>query len=257
MKKILALIIATITLFTLTSCIGKNKDMLNPTSDTEIIEDDISSTSGEENSPVENATPIESTTSPTTTKPTESTTKPDATAPWKTAYSKYIESLGEEKDVSGYSLIYLDSDDIPELFVSGGCEATGSRVCSYKNGKLMTVELRRLGGASYIPKSGLIYNFNGNSGYYTVCIYRLTSGGFNEIFHALQYDTYELIPDEDGNEECVYTSKFYLNEEPNEIEVTEDEFFNAQNKIFNFNSSYELGYGTHNYSTIKQLIKNW
>ena len=259
MKKILALIIATTTLFTLTSCIGRNKDMLEPTSDTEIIEDSSSSTTHtyEDSSTIYNANSTEITTPTETIKPTESSTKPADTAPWKVAYSKYIESLEEEKYDSGFSLVYIDSDNIPELFVSGGCEATGSRICSYKNSKLITVELSRLGGASYIPKSGLVLNCNGNSGYYTTYIYRLTGSSFVPLFHALNEETYEIVQNEDGTEECMYVSRFYLYDGSTQIEVTENEFFDAQNKIFNFNSSIGLEYGEYDYNAIKQIIKNW
>ncbi len=139
-------------------------------------------------------------------------------APWKTAYLNYIESLGTEKTYSEYTLVYIDSDDIPELFISGSCEASGCTVCSYKSGKVADTYLNRLGGASYIPRQGLVYNFNGNMGYYTVTIYSLSDCGFELLFSATQEESCYI--NEDGEYECTY----YINLDNTKVEVTEEEF---------------------------------
>ncbi len=259
MKKILALLMAITTLFTLTSCIGNNKDKPESTSSTNSAEDTISSTTDiyEDSSTTESAASTESTTLPETTKPIESSTKATDTTQWKTAYLNYIESLKDEKVVSGYSLVYIDSDSIPELFVSGSCEASGCRISSYRNGKLVTKNLSRLGGASYIPKSGLVHNCNGNSGYYTTYIYRLTGSGFIQLFHGLNEVTFELVKNEDGTEETMDVSRYYIFNGSTKTEVTEEEFHNAEEKIFNSNASKDLEYGKHDYNSIKQIIKNW
>ena len=50
----------------------------------------------------------------------------DATPEWKTAYLNFLEA---EKDTHlSYALIYIDGDDIPELYLSGDCEATGDSI---------------------------------------------------------------------------------------------------------------------------------
>lgn len=177
--------------------------------------------------------------------------------PWKTAYLRYIESLGDEKTYCQYSLAYVDSDDIPELFISGGCEASGSRVCSYKAGKVVDTYLRRLGGVLYIPQSGLVYNFNGNMGYYSAEIYRLSNVGFTSLFYGLQEDSYEEILNELGEYEYVTLSKYYITEEDTSTQVTEEAFYAAQSEIFDFSISEGFGYGAYDYTTILKQIKDW
>lgn len=176
---------------------------------------------------------------------------------WKAAYLDYIETLEEEKTASNYSLVYLDRDGIPELFISGSCEASGSRVCSYQGGMLVTVHLRRLGGAYYILQSGLVYNCNGNMGYYSVEIYRLSMDGFTPVFSGLQEDSYETITDENGEDAYVIRSKYYITGEGADKEVTEEAFYAAQAAIFDFSESEDLGYGIYDYSDIREQIEQW
>ena len=249
MRKFLSIFFTITILLALTSCSnGVKEDTAKPSSNAEITEDAVLSETDKSEEDLTTETTTESTTSPETTKPTESNTKSNDTSQWKSAYLKYIDSLADEKSYCGYSLVYIDADNVPELFVSGSCEASGSHISSYKNGKLITVDLSRLGGASYIPKSGLIHNCNGNSGYYTTIIYRLTNSGFALLFQALNEETYEIVPNEDGSEEFMYTSKYYLYKGSNQIEVTEDEFIDAEKKIFNVNASNALEYGKYDYT---------
>ena len=181
--------------------------------------------------------------------------------PWKNAYLTYIEDMGGNKDVCEYRLVYVDGDDIPELFISGKYEALGGTVCSYKGGKVVSAHLHRIGGGSYIEKSGLVHSFNGHMGYYIAEIYRLTGGGFSCIFYGHQEDTYEKIINEAGQEENVTISKFFLHNGSEQVEVTEEAFFAAQAEIFDSNFSEALYYyddsRMYTYDKIKQLIINW
>ena len=58
------------------------------------------------------------------------TAETDDAPDWKTAYLNFLE---QEKDSHrSYALVYIDGDDIPELYLSGRDEATGDSVCSSK-----------------------------------------------------------------------------------------------------------------------------
>jgi hypothetical protein len=57
-------------------------------------------------------------------------------AAWQTAYLEYLESF-EDRDYCSYRLVYVDADQIPELYISGPAEAAGCDVYSYKEGKLI------------------------------------------------------------------------------------------------------------------------
>lgn len=165
---------------------------------------------------------------------------------WKKAYLDYIEQIKNEH--FEYALVYIDADDIPELYVSGDCEATGDGVCSYKGGRLIEQRLNRIGGGSYIHKSGLVFNFNGNMGYYTANVYKLTNNGFQNIFYGLQQERIIDI----GNDQYDIEYDFFVGEN----NVTEEEFNNAIDTVFNREKSKDLHSQAVSYSKIKEQIIN-
>lgn len=185
------------------------------------------------------------------------TTAKQADTPWKTAYLNYIENLAAEKTASSYDLIYVDSDNIPELFISGSCEAAGSQVCSYKDGTIASIYLMRLGCVRYIPKSSLVYNSNGNMDHYYTEIYSLSESGFTLLFFGMQEDSYEEIVKEGGDFEYKCHSKYYITKADTTTEVAEDAYRAAQAEIFDSSIAEGLGYGTYDYSAILKQIANW
>ena len=73
----------------------------------------------------------------------------DAAPKWKTAYLNFIEK--EKESYRSYALIYIDGDNIPELYLSGIDEATGDSICTYKNG-FVEQQLSRVGGGWFVEK---------------------------------------------------------------------------------------------------------
>lgn len=67
-------------------------------------------------------------------------------------YANKYEGMGFE----GYTLAYLDEDDIPELIANGDCEAVGHAVITYQDGELTENYVGRLGGLSYVEKQNFI-----------------------------------------------------------------------------------------------------
>ena len=222
-----------------------------------------------ETTPAENAVPAETTKQTEATTPVESTIAPTVApnepttslAPWKTAYLNYIEELQDEKAFSAYRLVHVDSDGIPELFISGSCEAAGSIICSYKNGKVIDTHLRRLYGAYYLPESGLVYNCNGNMGYYTTDIYRLSGNGFTLLFNASQEEYIQEYVDEDGNYQVESLYKYYLYDGDTKTEVTEEAFNAARTEIFDVETAKPLhpydDSGLYTYDAFIKHITNW
>lgn len=157
-----------------------------------------------------------------TEKLTEPSTAEYTPEPWQTAYADYINSMWEGKEPDchfNYSLIYLDNDDIPELFVSTPAEASGEIVVTFYNGNLQTCQLSRI-GSEYIERSGLIYSDNGHIWYFPVTITKLENGEFSVIGSGL--DEYSL--DENQNPLHKYTWE--------SEEVSEEDFENNINKPF-------------------------
>ena len=79
-----------------------------------------------------------------------------------------------------YSLIYVDDDDIPELFFFTGSMAGGEVIVSFYDGSVRAMNRER-SGMKYIEHGGLLYNGNGNTGFYPCNIYMLEKGVFSEI----------------------------------------------------------------------------
>ena len=152
--------------------------------------------------------------------------------PWETAYADYIDSMweGEEPDpYFNFSLIYLDNDDIPELFIKTSSEAGGEIVLTYYDNEIKEQHLSRI-GSTYIERSGLIYTNTGHQGVYPVEIKSLENGEFSVIgsgekmFRSSMESgaLYEL--DEEGNPISDYTWEGET--------VTEEEFNSKIDEIF-------------------------
>ncbi len=147
--------------------------------------DQIQTTTGTETQTTEQTTQ-----KPTTTK--VHTTEEPFSEPWRQAYASYADSAAKEGFVS-FNLIYVDDDDIPELFLGGDCEATGERICTYKNGQIIEQNFHRLDGTSYIEKSGLIENCYGNMGCYGMDLYRLNNGKFEKVHSGYYEEGYSSL----------------------------------------------------------------
>lgn len=191
---------------------------------------------------------IETTQATEAAKETTQTTVPETTAvsqvkDWRTAY---LEFLDEEDCFRAFALVYIDGDSIPELYLNGIDEATGDAICAYKNGQVIAMWLRRTWGGSYIPGTGLIKNTNGNMGYYTTHIYRLTGSGFTEIWSG--YEEQKDIPS--GNGEWTVVSTFSIDERT----VSEAEYYAAIEAVFNTSQAVPLHLNAVSYDAIRQQI---
>ncbi len=164
---------------------------------------------------------------------TDTNTNTNTSVPeWKSAYLKVIE---EDINHEGYALVFIDNDDIPELYMSGDSEASGDIIYSYKNGEIISQPLARMYGGEYIEKSGYFANDSGHMGGYCIEVFLLTDSGFERTFVATRYEKPEHVEGEIYN--IIY--EYYIGDEMVDIE----EYENAVNDAFDFESStdfYEL-----------------
>lgn len=176
----------------------------------------------------------------------EDSVKPD----WQTAYLDVIqENLWE---YVSFSLVYIDDDDVPELYMSGACEASGDRIYTYKNGRLAKLQLKRIGGGRYVERTGAIINVNGHMGRYYTDVYKLDENGFTDTFSGIRTERVEQ-----GN-----LGKSLVNEEYNIITeytiagevVSEAEFDAAVNEAFDFEHSVDFYDSAVSYSLIIRQI---
>lgn len=140
-------------------------------------------------------------------------------AAWREAYTDYISNTDTpDSDGYGYAVIYLDDNDVPEIFVSTGSEAGGEYVMTYYDGEVVVEQLSRL-GTGYVERSGFLYTNTGHMDYYPVSITMLSNGTFDAVAEGLGYlsdETRQALEDGTG----VYELTYQWGDE----EVTEDQF---------------------------------
>lgn len=171
----------------------------------------------------------EATTKETTTQKPTTTKAPETEAPfsepWRQAYADYVKKAAKE-GYNLFNLIYVDNDDVPELFLGSGIEATGERLCTYRNGKIVEQTLYRTYSTSYIENSGLIQNYYGSQGCYGIEIYKLQNGKFEMLHTAYIEEGYS----EDYGQ---FYSTYYLDGR----DVSKDELDNTIADAFDANKA--------------------
>jgi len=178
--------------------------------------------------------------------------------PWKVAYLKFLDDdVKYNSDRCDYSLVFVDSDNIPELFISGPDSASGERLCSYKNGQLVCQQLRRTGGSRYIPAAGLVYNHQGNMDNYSTDVYHLTDSGFVNLFHGTNENRRYQTLDTNGEVTIKAVTLYYIDGK----EVTEEEHDAEVAKYFDYSKSKSFFRDgpvvSVDQATVRQQIKDW
>ena len=155
----------------------------------------------------------------------------------------YLEFLKDKKESYRlFSLVYIDNDDIPELYLSGVCEAEGDMICSYKNGVVVYQHLSRTGGGKYVERSGNIINQNGHMGRYYDNVYTLSENGFSQILNARYTERYEHI----GNEEYNIYCEYFIGD----ILVSEADYNTAVSSAFDLSKAVRFDANAVSYNAI-------
>ena len=147
-------------------------------------------------------------------------------ADWKKLYIDYINgNPGSEPDLSGYSLIYINDDDIPELWIDYGLGFEGYVLCSVSDGKLEVAKFSHC-GLAYIELQNLFVIGGGRMDHYYDEVYRIQNGKFTRL-HRGNYgaeDNSNVQRDAEGNP--VY--RYYWDGK----EVSENEYERALSSAF-------------------------
>lgn len=174
---------------------------------------------------------------------------------WKTAYLDFIESRESEYGKESaygfdfrYALVYVDNDDIPELYAMGTCEADGDLICSYKNGRVIEQRLVRMFGGKYIERSGIVINQNGHMGQYYNSVYKLDKNGFSKILNATYTERYVTIE----NDEFETINEYFVDGKS----VSKDEYDAAINASVDLSQTKEFYENSVSYDKIKQQISD-
>jgi hypothetical protein len=166
-----------------------------------------------------------------------------SSADWKKLYRDYLEEfmnredlyISQYKDSLEYSMIYVDYDDIPELFItgSGHVVSAGSVFCWIDNGSVS--EQDSMSSVLYIEKTGLMRKDSGWTGKVSVTIYSLSSGKLNTVAY--------------GNA-SIPTDQYSWND----IEVSESEYYSKSSEYFNESQSKNAAKNTYSYSQIMDIL---
>ena len=223
MRKILAVLLCFIILCCAVSC-----DTGNVPSESEMNSSKTSS---------------ESESYPTSTTPT---TDNQVLSEYKVAYLDFLKDKKESHRL--FSLVYIDNDDIPELYLSGVSEAEGDMICSFKNGVVVYQYLSRIGGGKYVEKSGNIINQNGHMGQYYDNVYKLDENGFSKALNARRTERYEDIGDGSGRVNTYY--EYFIDG----AAVGEAEYNNAVNAAFDFSNAISFYDNAVSYEKIVEQL---
>ena len=188
-----------------------------------------------------------------TTAPNASNSTNEEKLPWQTAYLEFIETRESEYGKESaygfnfrYALVYVDNDNIPELYASGACEADGDLIFSYKNGHLIEQHLARMFGGKYVERSGIIINQNGHMGMYYDIVYKLDENGFSQILNASYTERYVSLE----NDEFEIVNEYFINGKT----VSKDEYNAAINATVDLSQAVEFYENSVSYDVIKQQI---
>lgn len=166
---------------------------------------------------------------------------------WQRAYVDYIEINKDEYSL--YALVFIDDDDVPELYMSGLNEATGDGVYSLKHGAIVEQKLGLIGGGSYIYKGGTFANQNGNMGVYYTDVYKLTADGFKKTFSA--YKCEKIETSENGDSTLSY--EYFVEGKRVDAKNYED----AVSASFNYEKSTSLIKNAVSYEEILTQIEEY
>ena len=120
---------------------------------------------------------------------------PDDESGWKKLYYDFMVQDRENADDSRdwddvtYELIYVDEDEIPEMFIDYGVYAEGCCLVTVANDRLYTHPLS-MGMITYVEHGGVFQHSWGHQGMFGDVIYELKDGMVSTIVEG-EYDVYE------------------------------------------------------------------
>lgn len=151
-------------------------------------------------------------------------TKVDTLGTWAAAYQNYLlkvlpdiyidESAGE---YIRFGFIYLNNDDVPELWYNDSMGAHGPNyvICTCRDGKVSRVA-DGFTMLDYYKKQGVFFfTASGGAAAYDVTYYKMTKDGSTQLDMYVEYLDTSAPPDSDGNMTVV--------RQLNDVDISEEE----------------------------------
>lgn len=128
----------------------------------------------------------------------------DQSSEWKKAYIDYMQQAQMNKEPWANEttgcLIYVNDDDVPELYLDYGSTAAGGEVCTYYNGEIHTIVVWCM-GVSYIERENLMWDNGGKMDEFYNTVYQIINGEFIQLhkgefgiedYNNVQFDANEM-----------------------------------------------------------------
>lgn len=157
---------------------------------------------------------------------------------WKELYIDYVERIRDEYSygnvITGitepeFKLIYIDDDNIPEIYVEGNSGVNGNEICMYYDGELVTLHISS-GGLYYMEKGNWFCCSGGRMDVYYDYVYKIENGEFVRVYKG-NYGAEDNANVQIINGEPVY--RYYWNDD----EVSEEEYEEKLNSVFDKNNA--------------------
>lgn len=194
--------------------------------------------SQEPTKPQENNTP----TTPSVT-PSQPTTQPQELPQWKQMYIAQATVWRTKYD--HFALVYIDGDDIPELYMYGNNQ---SELCAYRSDSvnpqkkvLISQRMNGMGGGNYCKKSGKVLNVCAEDGYLAMYVYELTDI-FRQTFYGRE--------DKSVNPPAYYIGNYTG-------AVSEEEFKNTVNQYIDTSKTEILHKDALTLDAFVEYVKNF
>ena len=143
---------------------------------------------------------------------------------WKDAYIEVLKNA-DSNEWDGFTLIYLDDDDVPELVKVGAYAARGTMLVAYTEGGVKENQLNRL-FFSYIERGNQLCNSEGLMDYYYDLVFYLQDGELiltDQGYYGAE-DNSNVQYDKNG--EPIYQYEW------NGKQVTKEEYAKALNAVY-------------------------
>ncbi len=173
---------------------------------------------------------------------------------WRRAYLQYIQDEDVNPFVSElfdaeFQLIYVDGDDIPELWICCSNIAAGSLICTFDGKEVNDMFISEYGDLKYIERTGQFYTCGGHMDVYWDGIYVLQNGQFVETAHG-DYgaeDNANVQYDRNGRPIYVYNW--------DGKKMTEQEYKDALERSFNVTAARDIFDGfSYDYYQLQQML---
>lgn len=175
-------------------------------------------------------------------------------AQWRQAYLAYIQGdniygVALSDQWFEFKLIYVDDDNIPELWINGGTLAGGCQLCTVDESTVKDIFISEYGSLQYIERMGLFYTGGGHMDVYWDSVYRLQGGQFVELAHG-DYGAEgnaNILYDSDGAPIYQYSW--------NGVEMTEQEYESQLAVAFDVSSARNIfDEPTYDYYQLQQSL---